>query len=89
MNHSCIIVLLIFLFLFSERLLVVTEHYQQTLKNVAKSGKYSVYVTSIDTLYMLAQSQIVFIFFSAVHCITINVLPYGYMFVTFLHEIFQ
>lgn len=63
MNHSCIIVLLIFLFLFSERLLVVTEHYQQTLKNVAKSGKYSVYVTFIDTLYMLAQSQIVFIFF--------------------------
>lgn len=63
MNHSCITVLLIFLFLFSERLLVVTEQYQQTLKNVAKSGKYSVYVTFIDTLYMLAQSQIVFIFF--------------------------
>lgn len=61
MNHSCITVLLIFLF--SERLLVVTEHYQQTLKKVAKSGKYSVYVTFIDTLYMLAQSQIVFIFF--------------------------
>lgn len=77
MNHSCITVLLIFLF--SERLLVVTEHYQQTLKNVAKSGKYSVYVTFIDTLYMLAQSQIVFIFFSAVHCLTITVLPYGYI----------
>lgn len=43
---------MIYDFIFSERLLIVTEHYQQTLKKVAKSGKYSAYVTFIDTLYM-------------------------------------
>lgn len=40
---------MIYDFIFSERLLIVTEHYQQTLKKVAKSGKYSAYVTFIDT----------------------------------------
>lgn len=62
LNESQLYTQTVLIFLFSERLLVVTEHYQQTLKKVAKSGKYSAYVTFIDPLYMHAQSKIVFVF---------------------------
>lgn len=38
-----------------ERLLVVTEHYQQTLKNVAKSGKYSVEENLVTLAYEIVK----------------------------------